>query len=98
MLASDYFNQEMGELQHKSMILGRVHGLDEVYGLGDSSKLKDITDYDPDADTIFDNVTEAFYKLEFPYISLLVEKAGKSVKEFSVVEPPACQGSASTPL
>ncbi|GJX23622.1 hypothetical protein Tco_0228067 [Tanacetum coccineum] len=45
---SDQFNQAMGDLQQKAMILGRVQDLDEVHGLGASWELKYIADYDPE--------------------------------------------------
>nr|GEY84617.1 hypothetical protein [Tanacetum cinerariifolium] len=38
--------------------------LDEVHGLGTSLELKDIADYDPGVEKIFDNATDIFYKLE----------------------------------
>nr|GEU63538.1 hypothetical protein [Tanacetum cinerariifolium] len=40
--------------------------------------LKDVQDYHPAAKKIFDEATEALYKLDFPYISLLVENVGLS--------------------
>ncbi|GJY92727.1 hypothetical protein Tco_0508509 [Tanacetum coccineum] len=50
--------------------------LDEVHGLGNSWDFKDVKDYNPKAEKIYDEAAEVFYKLEFPYISLLVGKAG----------------------
>nr|GEU73787.1 hypothetical protein [Tanacetum cinerariifolium] len=46
---------------------------------------------------IFDEAAKAFKKVEFRYISLLLEDAGKSLRELSAIEPPACQESASAP-
>ncbi|GJT86841.1 hypothetical protein Tco_1065636 [Tanacetum coccineum] len=46
-----------------------------------------LADYHPKAEKIFDEAAEAFYKLKFPYISLLVEKAGQSFEELADVEP-----------
>nr|GEV68319.1 hypothetical protein [Tanacetum cinerariifolium] len=43
-------------------------------------------DYHPEAKNIFDEAAEAFYKLKFPYISLLGEKAGQSLEEHATVE------------
>nr|GEZ29964.1 hypothetical protein [Tanacetum cinerariifolium] len=43
----------------------------------------DVKDYHLEAEKIFQEAADAFYKLEFPYISLLPEKAGHSLKEFS---------------
>ncbi|GJR28677.1 hypothetical protein Tco_1104909 [Tanacetum coccineum] len=60
--------------------------LDEVHGLGDSCDLKDVQDYHPEAEKIFDEDAEAFYKLEFPYISLLVENVGMSSEELASLE------------
>ncbi|GJT97475.1 hypothetical protein Tco_1092993 [Tanacetum coccineum] len=51
-------------------------------------KRLDVEDYNPDAKNIFDEAGEAFYKLEFPYISLLVEKVDQSLKLLAVVDPP----------
>ncbi|GKD02197.1 hypothetical protein Tco_1177171 [Tanacetum coccineum] len=65
--------------------------LDEVHGLGDSWDLKDVQDYHPEAEKIFNEAGEAFYKLEFPYISLLVENAGLSFKELAFLEAPLVQ-------
>ncbi|GJU93409.1 hypothetical protein Tco_1318165 [Tanacetum coccineum] len=65
--------------------------LDEVHGLGGSCDFKDVEDYNPRAEKIFDEAAEAFYKLEFPYISLLVEKAGQSLGSLFVVDPPTIQ-------
>ncbi|GKD67912.1 hypothetical protein Tco_1322002, partial [Tanacetum coccineum] len=51
--------------------------------------LKDMQDYHLEAEKLFDEATEAFYKLEFPYISLLSEKADQSLEELSSVEAPS---------
>ncbi|GJR96592.1 hypothetical protein Tco_0268766 [Tanacetum coccineum] len=64
--------------------------LNEVHGLGDSWDFKDMEDYHPNAEKIFDEATEAFYKLEFPYIYLLVENPGK-VRRACSVDPPTLQ-------
>ncbi|GJR40827.1 kinase-like domain, phloem protein 2-like protein [Tanacetum coccineum] len=40
---------------------------------------------------------EAFYKGEFPYVSMLVEKAGWSLDELVALEPPAYQEAAPSP-
>ncbi|GKD79683.1 hypothetical protein Tco_1342304, partial [Tanacetum coccineum] len=56
-----------------------------------------IDDYDPEAEIFFDEVAEAFYKGEFPYVSILVEKAGWSLDELVALEPPAYQEVAPSP-
>nr|GEV78419.1 hypothetical protein [Tanacetum cinerariifolium] len=53
--------------------------LNEVHSLGSSWDFKDVKDYNPDAEKIFDEAPKAFYKLEFPYISFLVEKVDQSL-------------------
>ncbi|GJR66311.1 hypothetical protein Tco_0012376, partial [Tanacetum coccineum] len=65
--------------------------LNDVYGLGDFWDLKYIADYDPEAKKNFDGVKEAFYKVEFPYISMFTERAGQSLGELATVEPPVYQ-------
>ncbi|GKD43280.1 hypothetical protein Tco_1267925 [Tanacetum coccineum] len=62
--------------------------LNEVHGLGSSLDFKDVEDYNPDAENIFDEAAEAFYKLEFPYISFLLEKVDQSLRLLVVVDPP----------
>ncbi|GJT82706.1 hypothetical protein Tco_1057048 [Tanacetum coccineum] len=49
----------------------------------------DVQDYHPKAEKLFDEAAAAFYKLEFPYISLLSGKASQSLKELSIVEAPS---------
>nr|GEY75311.1 hypothetical protein [Tanacetum cinerariifolium] len=71
--------------------------LDKVCNLGNSWKPCDIVDYDPQAEKIFDEVSEAFENLEFPYISLLSENAGKSLGDLAAIKPPACQESTLAP-
>ncbi|GJU77875.1 hypothetical protein Tco_1274945 [Tanacetum coccineum] len=61
--------------------------LDEVHGLGGSWDFKDVEDYNPEAEKVLDEAAEAFYKLDFPYISLLVEKSGESLSYLAVVDP-----------
>nr|GEY58932.1 hypothetical protein [Tanacetum cinerariifolium] len=75
---SEHFNHALGDLQQKPITFGRSQALDEVHGLGDSWDFKDVQDYPPEAEEIFDEASEAFYKLKFLYISLLVDKAGRS--------------------
>ncbi|GJX02784.1 hypothetical protein Tco_0188700 [Tanacetum coccineum] len=65
--------------------------LDEVHGLGDSWDFKDVQDYHHEAKKIFDEAVEAFYKVKFPYISLLLERAGRSFEELAAMEPPSIQ-------
>ncbi|GKA30358.1 hypothetical protein Tco_0716663, partial [Tanacetum coccineum] len=65
--------------------------LDEVHGLGDSWDFKDVQDYHPKTKKIFDEAVEAFYKVKFPYISLLLERAGHSFEELAAMEPPSIQ-------
>ncbi|GJZ89828.1 hypothetical protein Tco_0661755, partial [Tanacetum coccineum] len=65
--------------------------LDEVHGLGDSWDFKDVKDYHLEAEKIYDEASKAFYKLEFLYISLLVEKADQSLRELAVMDPPTLQ-------
>ncbi|GJU18131.1 hypothetical protein Tco_1146097 [Tanacetum coccineum] len=62
--------------------------LDKVHGLGSSWDFKDVRDYNPDAEKIYDEAAEAFYKHEFPYISLFVEKVGQSLGLLADVDPP----------
>nr|GEV99409.1 hypothetical protein [Tanacetum cinerariifolium] len=45
---------------------------------------------------LFDGVPESFYKLEFPYISLLLGKAGQSLEELFVGKAPSIQETQST--
>nr|GEZ52659.1 hypothetical protein [Tanacetum cinerariifolium] len=68
---SEHFNQALEDLQQKAITYGRSQALDEVYDLGNSLDFKDVQDYHPKAGKLFDKDSEAFYKLEFPYISLL---------------------------
>ncbi|GJR72931.1 hypothetical protein Tco_0085296 [Tanacetum coccineum] len=56
---------------------------------GDSWDFKDVQDYHPEAKKLFDEAAEAFYKLQFLYISLLSGKVGQSLEELSVVEAPS---------
>ncbi|GKC10311.1 hypothetical protein Tco_1007093 [Tanacetum coccineum] len=44
---------------------GKTQALNEVYGVGSSWDFKDIKDYDLEAEKVFDDTAEAFYKLEF---------------------------------
>nr|GEX34750.1 hypothetical protein [Tanacetum cinerariifolium] len=69
-----------------AIVYGRSQALDEVHGLGDSWDL-----YHPKAEKLFNEASEAFYKLEFPYISLLSKKADQSLEELSSVEAPSIQ-------
>nr|GEV70472.1 ribonuclease H-like domain-containing protein [Tanacetum cinerariifolium] len=91
LVKSEHFSYVLGNLQQKPITFGRSQALDEVHGLGDSWDFKDVQDYHPEAEKIFDEAVEAFYKLKFPYISLLVEKAGQSFKELAAVDPPSFQ-------
>ncbi|GJQ90293.1 hypothetical protein Tco_0001432 [Tanacetum coccineum] len=88
---SEHFNQALGDLQQKAIMFGMSQALDKVHGLGDSWDLKDVQDYHPEAKNIFDEAAEAFYKLEFPYISLLVENVGLSSEELASLEAPLVQ-------
>nr|GEU67668.1 hypothetical protein [Tanacetum cinerariifolium] len=63
--------------------------LDEVHGLGDSYDFKYVQDYHLEIENIFDEAAEAFYKLKFPCVSLLGEKAGQSLKELAIMEAPS---------
>ncbi|GJU41521.1 hypothetical protein Tco_1194478 [Tanacetum coccineum] len=83
--------------EQKAVALGRTQALNEVYGLGSSWDFKVIKDYDPEAEKIFDDAAESFYKLEFPYISMLVEKADKSFSYLAAVEPLAIKETVSYP-
>ncbi|GJY84307.1 hypothetical protein Tco_0497683 [Tanacetum coccineum] len=65
--------------------------LNEVHGLGSSWDFKDIEDYDPEAEKVFDDSVEAFYKLEFLYISMLVKRTSQSLGDLIAVEPLAIQ-------
>ncbi|GJX45141.1 hypothetical protein Tco_0261817 [Tanacetum coccineum] len=82
----------------KATTFGWTQAPNEVHGLGSSWDFKDIEDYNPEAKKFFDDVAEAFYKLEFPYISLLVEKAGQSPGLLAAVDPPTIQEAISAPL
>nr|GEY29072.1 hypothetical protein [Tanacetum cinerariifolium] len=87
-------SEEITALSSKLKIadLERVElALDEVHGLGDSWEFKSVKDYHPNVENIFNEAAEAIYKLEFPYISLLVEKVGQSLGELTVVYPPPVQ-------
>ncbi|GJX01848.1 hypothetical protein Tco_0185761 [Tanacetum coccineum] len=83
-------------LKEKAITYGRSQALDDVHGLGDSWDFKDVQDYHPEAEKLFDEAAESFYKLKFPYISLLSEKAGQSLKELSVIKAPSIQETPST--
>ncbi|GJZ38166.1 hypothetical protein Tco_0584357 [Tanacetum coccineum] len=72
----------------QKFITRRSHAVDEVYGLGDSWDFKDVKDYHLEAEKIYDEASKAFYKLEFLYISLLVEKADQSLGELVAMDPP----------
>ncbi|GJT80288.1 hypothetical protein Tco_1054630 [Tanacetum coccineum] len=87
LFASKHFNRALGDLQQKASTYGRSQALDEVHGLGDSLDFKDVEDYHPDAKKIYDEVAESFYKLEFPYISLWVEKDGQMLGELAAMDP-----------
>ncbi|GKB08875.1 hypothetical protein Tco_0837187 [Tanacetum coccineum] len=65
--------------------LGRLRPFIKSWGF------KDVEDYNPNTERIFDEATEAFYKLEFPYISPLVEKAGQSPGSLVAMDPPTIQ-------
>nr|GEW96163.1 hypothetical protein [Tanacetum cinerariifolium] len=80
------FNQALGDLQQKVITFGRSQALDEIHGFGDFFDVRDVQDYHPEAERIFNKATEAFYKLEYPYISLLANKASQSLKELVVVK------------
>ncbi|GKB52293.1 hypothetical protein Tco_0903046 [Tanacetum coccineum] len=81
------------DLEHERDFLLKKseEALDEVHRLGDSWDLKDVQDYHPEVEKIFDEATEAFYKLEFPYNSLLVKNAGLSSEELASLEAPSVQ-------
>nr|GEV69593.1 hypothetical protein [Tanacetum cinerariifolium] len=91
LLESEHFKQALGDLQQKAIMFYRSLALAEVHGLRDSKNLKDVQDYHPSAKKIFDETTEAFYKLDFPYISLMVENASLSFKELASLEAPSIQ-------
>ncbi|GJR87238.1 hypothetical protein Tco_0211249 [Tanacetum coccineum] len=76
------------EVEKESLLSKESQALDKVHGLGSSWDFKDVGDYNPDAEKINDEAAEAFYKLEFPYTSLLVEKAGQSLRLLADVDPP----------
>ncbi|GJX36980.1 hypothetical protein Tco_0250283, partial [Tanacetum coccineum] len=66
----------------------------EAAKLEKSKLVKDfipLADYHPKVEKIFYEDAEAFYKLEFPYISLLVENAGLSSEELDSLEAPLAQ-------
>ncbi|GJY88356.1 hypothetical protein Tco_0502984 [Tanacetum coccineum] len=75
-----------------------TQALNEIHGLRRSWGFKDVEDYNPNAERIFDEATKAFYKLEFPYISLLVEKAGQSPGSLTAMDPPTIQEAISAPF
>nr|GEV45732.1 hypothetical protein [Tanacetum cinerariifolium] len=74
-----------------------THAIHEVHGLGSSWGFNNIADYNLEAEKSFDEDVEAFYKIEFPYVSMLVERDGHSLGELAVVEPSVIQEAASTP-
>nr|GEU38961.1 hypothetical protein [Tanacetum cinerariifolium] len=88
---SGHSNHALGDLQQKEINFGRSQALDEVHGLGDSWYFKDVQDYNLEAEKIFVEAIEDFYKLKFPYISLLIEKAGRSFEELAAMELPSIQ-------
>ncbi|GJX63588.1 hypothetical protein Tco_0296488 [Tanacetum coccineum] len=83
---TERLGQQCQDLEHERDFLSQA--LDEVHGLGDSWNLKDVQDYHPEAEKIFDEVAKGFYKLEFPYISFLVENVGLSSEELASREAP----------
>ncbi|GJR73778.1 hypothetical protein Tco_0086143 [Tanacetum coccineum] len=82
---------DLKRVELKAITYGRLQALDNVHSLGDSWDFKDVEDYHLDDEKNFDEVVEAFYKLAFPYISLLVKKAAQSLGELVVVDPPTIQ-------
>ncbi|GKD25924.1 hypothetical protein Tco_1232138 [Tanacetum coccineum] len=88
---SKHFNQALGDLQHKAITFCRSQALGEVHGLGDSWDFKDVADYHPKAEKIYDEADEAFYKHKIPYMSLIGEKAGQSLEELTLVEAASVQ-------
>nr|GEV23924.1 hypothetical protein [Tanacetum cinerariifolium] len=87
LFSSEHFNCALGDLQQKTITFGRSQALNEVHGLGSSWDFKDVKDYNPYAEKIFDEAAEGFYKLEFPYISVLVEKVGQSPELLAAMDP-----------
>nr|GEU45661.1 reverse transcriptase domain-containing protein [Tanacetum cinerariifolium] len=84
-------------LDHEmSKLVDRLAKAQRNHDVEGSQDFKDVQDYHPKAKEIFDGVAESFYKLEFPYISLLSGKAGQSLEELSVVEAPSIQETPST--
>nr|GEX70900.1 hypothetical protein [Tanacetum cinerariifolium] len=82
------FAGEVEHLRQKCHDLGKEkHALD----------IKDIDDYDPQAKKNFDEAREAFYKVEFPYVSMLVERVGQNLGELAAMEPPIYQEAISAP-
>ncbi|GJT16195.1 hypothetical protein Tco_0874901, partial [Tanacetum coccineum] len=87
----DMLRPSVEEVEHLSKRFQDSKALNEVHGLGSSWDFKDVDDYNPDSEKIFNEAAEAFYKLEFPYISLLVEKVGQSPGLLAAVDPPTIQ-------
>ncbi|GKD61802.1 hypothetical protein Tco_1299311 [Tanacetum coccineum] len=89
-LSSKLKAADLEKVEQKS-ITRRSHALDEMLGLGDSWVFKDVKDYHLEAKKIYDEASKAFYKLEFLYISLLVEKADQILGELVAMDPPTLQ-------
>ncbi|GKC49819.1 hypothetical protein Tco_1072564 [Tanacetum coccineum] len=71
-----YVVKKLFESEHFNQALGDLQQKAITYGRLQAEKL-------------FDEAAEAFYKLEFPYISFLLGKAGQSLEELSTVEVPS---------
>nr|GEU40457.1 hypothetical protein [Tanacetum cinerariifolium] len=75
----------------KSLLKNKMSKLEDILAKaqrnqdveGSQVDFKDLQDYHPEAEKLFDEIAEAFYKLEFPYISLLSGKAGQTLEELS---------------
>ncbi|GJT71568.1 hypothetical protein Tco_1030854 [Tanacetum coccineum] len=57
---------------------------------------KYVVDYHLEAEKIYEMAVKSFYKLEFPYISLLIKKVGQRLGKLAVVDPPITQEATSS--
>nr|GEU78153.1 retrotransposon protein, putative, Ty1-copia subclass [Tanacetum cinerariifolium] len=86
LMASNHFSLLMADLEQKAMMFGSAKALNDVLGFGDSWKLEDIKDYDPEVEKNYDETGDAFFKLEFPYVTLLIENADRGLDELAALE------------
>ncbi|GJY58047.1 hypothetical protein Tco_0457939 [Tanacetum coccineum] len=88
-LSSKLEATQLEKAKLKAITFGRSRALMSAWALVTSRDFIRWCGYHPEAKKIFDEAAEAFYRLKFPYVSLLVEKAGQSFEELAAVEAPA---------